>query len=126
MRWDETQGRTRNNDESVDMAEEIIDEIDEQLNSDKLKHFMLHFHKGIYDDELEKAMEFTKFQGTYDNNLGVNIFADRPAGWLQRNEHQIEILKTKIHPTHKRSLKQPRVRKNANGQRDRVIWHNPT
>ena len=50
-------------DDSVDMAEEIIDEIDEQLNSDELKHFMLHFHKGIYMTmSLKRQLKLTNFK----------------------------------------------------------------
>jgi len=63
-------------DDSVDMAEEIIDEIDEQLNSDELLSTSCFIStKAFSDDELEKAIEIDKFQGTYDNNLGVNLFA---------------------------------------------------
>jgi len=111
--------------ESVDMAEEIIDEIDEQLSSDDLKHFMLHFHKGTYDDELKNAIEIDKLL-LYDNNLGVNLFADISSA-------RIGTLKTKIHQrinevesNQGNYILQIVVRINANGQIDRVIWHDPT
>jgi cobalamin biosynthesis protein CobT len=107
-------------DESVD-----TNEIDEQLNSDDLKHFMLQFHKGTYDDELKNAIEIDKL--LYDNNLGVNLlFADIPSA-------RIGILKTRIHQRINEVESnqgnynlQIVVRKNANGQIVRVIWHDPT
>jgi hypothetical protein len=85
---------------------------------------MLHFHKGTYDDELKNAIEIDKL--LYDNNLDVNLFADIPSA-------RIGILKTKIHQ-HISEVESNQgnynlqivVRKNANGQVVRVIWHDPT
>jgi len=58
-------------DDSVDMAEEIIDEIDEQLNSDELKHFMLHFHKGIYMTmSLKRQLKLTNFNFKVHTTFG--------------------------------------------------------
>lgn len=86
---------------------------------------MLHFYKGTYDYELKNAIEIDKLL-LYDNNLGVNLFADIPSA-------RIEILKTKIHQrinevesNQGNYILQIIVRKNANGQMDRVIWHDPS